>query len=206
MNLSRSQKAASIAVMVIVLAAEGAVLAYWGHGTWQERVSFGLEIIGFYGIGLGFAAHSEALNGVKFIIEEMTSPNLFLFVSGNLKFLSIIFFVSSLGTSPGKTKSSAVISLGGCLFVILVPLTLVYSIFHVFIVMPITYTSYVLVSAVVESVQYSNREVKITDKATRGQLSIRRIVADNPIEAKSFLIGLPAIVLSLVIHFGEWFF
>jgi len=208
MSLSRVQKAAIIALVLIVLIGEGAILVYWGHGDWQKRVSFVLDIIGFYGIGLGFVSHSEAFGEVKFIFKEMTSPNLFSFIGGNLKFLGVVFLVSSLGVRPGKTMPSVVTSLGGCLFIFLVPLTLLYSIFHILVIMPITYASYVLASALVESVQYSDRDeiAEVTDGATRSKFSIRQIVANNPVEAKGFLIGLPAAILSLVIQFGERFF
>ncbi|HXF83900.1 MAG TPA: hypothetical protein VNK49_00785 [Anaerolineales bacterium] len=202
MNKLSVLKVLIVGTIILVLVAEATVLIYWARGTWSARIGTILQILAFYGIGLGFVTRSEILRDFGTVAEDMTSPDLFKFISGNLIFLSLLFGISSVGLNPRRSKSASLPlgCLGGLLLLFSAPLLFAYSIFHLLIIVPIAYLGYLVTSAVVDSIQHSSEDLKWSIKSANStkQVTAKEIIAIDPIAVKSFLLGIPSAVLALV--------
>ena len=82
---------------------------------------------------------------------------------------------------------------------ILSPIVFVYIFFHLLVVVPMTYIPMVLVSAIIHRIEYSAEDPaeKTEEELKIAKLIISGIVKDDPIAVKGFLIGIPALILSL---------
>ncbi len=201
MKLSPFGKALVILSVITVLIGEMLALYYWGQGSWDDHVSFILQILTFYGLGITFLSRMEVLREAKFKLDDITSANLFIFIGGNFRFISMFLHIASLGIQSRKTRISALGETGGCLLTLLTPGIVLYSLFHVLVVMPITYVFYLLASAIVETVQTSGQDVIIStvNQSTNVEFSLRAIVSRDPVTAKSVLVGVPAALITLVL-------
>jgi hypothetical protein len=189
-------------IILLLFAGEIALLSYYGRGTWLNRLSFVLEIIGFYGIGLGLVQGSDLLKEFDGM-DEMTSPDPVRFLRGNFLFLSVLssFAAVALGSKRLRKSSMALGCLGQIVVMSTFPFLLVYFLVHLLVLCPFAYIGYLFTSALVESVAGSSEDIGYVSTAPgrRPQkMSVREIIASNPSAAKSFLIGVPALLLSFI--------
>lgn len=193
-----------ILLLLFFLIGDIAVLVYFGYASWDNRIGFILQIIGFYGIGMGFIQKSDLLKNFISINEDMTSPNLFRFIRGNAYFLALLLniFVVALGVKRSTKSSQSLGCLGEIFFLCLSPFIFIYVLFHFVVIIPFAYIGYLIASALVESITGSGEDViwKITlNENQEKKMSIREIIASNPAATKSFLIGIPAAVLAIIV-------
>lgn len=190
-------------VVLGLLIGQMAVLFFLPYGTLLTRLKIALQIIGFYNIGLGFVSGSTVLHGFAEIDTRMTSPNLLEYLVGNFLFLSILFSIWAVGLKPEQSREASITRgcIGGIVMLIGVPLLLVYALFHVFVIMPMAYVGFVLSSSVVENIIYSGTdfEMKFTTPDGENTRNIKDIANTDPVKAKSFLVGVPALAFSLVV-------
>jgi hypothetical protein len=219
--MNRQQKdtspilARGIAILVLgLLALEVAALILWVPGTWHERTRLVLQVIGLYGIAVGFMSRSDVPRDFRGTLQDMTSPNLYKFMLGNFSFA--IFPTLLMATALSKRKLAgapvALTALGNfsCLF--LTPLVFVYVFFHLLVIMPLTYLPYLLASSLVSNIVYSGEDYMIRaerrqlgNAAQQREVSMKAIIEANPAAAKSFVVGVPAVLLSLLSHVSAWF-
>jgi hypothetical protein len=152
---------------------------------WTERVSFVLQLVGIYTLGLGILAQTDLFKGIGGIGEEMTSGNLFQFVAGNLAFIGIIILIWRLAL------------LQSAIVLFYVPPLFVYAVFHLLIVMPLAYIPYVMASIPVDAVVHSTEDFTLS-RVGGGALHAKVFVAENAVSLKSFLVALPALVLTVL--------
>jgi len=211
--------AVTTAAVLGALSAQVAALIYLAHGPWHERLSLVLQLLALYGIGLGFLSRSQVVRRARFCIDDMTSPRIGTFVAGNFRFVALLFSTVSVGLSPDRTTRSSLAlgCLGGALLMGASPFVILYAAFHLLILAPLSYPAYLMASGLVESVRGSARDLTVTrtsrvpgsadsepglqreEEMGEVQLfSVREFVDADPASAKSFLIGLPAAVLSLI--------
>src|SRR5262249_37485073 len=191
-----------ITIALVTLIAEVNVLTYWAKGTWYTQIGAILDILAFYGIGLGFVAKSDLLSRFGKLVEDLTSPDILGFLYGNCVLMSMLCGVAFVGVSRRRFKAGALESLGSVLVLLVTPVLLAYSIFHVIVVVPIAYVGYLLASALVECVEQAvdDFESTITSGESTHKVTAKEIIASNPVAAKSFLVGLGAAVMGLVIR------
>jgi hypothetical protein len=190
------------AAMILCFVGEILLLVRLPNIRWDTRLGIPLQIIGFYGLGLGVVARSTGLKEVIDFPAEMTSPNLMEFIAGNMTFLSLPVFTASIAMSSSRKKGGSVAL--GCLgsilwLVISIFIMFVYVPFHLAVVMPMAYPGYVMMSALFESLQYSAIDKEFQD--SQGQVSkrfrLRELIVSDPVAAKNFMIGIPALMLAL---------
>lgn len=201
-----------IASIIILLAVgEITVLIYFGHGSWDNRLSFIFQIIGFYGIGMGFVQKSNLLKNFAGVSEDMTSPDPGRFVAGNLRFLGIVSSLTAAGLDVNRTEKSSMPlgCFGQILILCLFPFLFLYFLVHLLLICPFAYIGYLLASAFVESITGAARDFEwaSTGPAQETQkVSVKEIIASDPAAAKSFLIGIPAQLLSFILKGAGIFF
>jgi len=208
MKLPSFGKAIVILSVIIGLIGEMLALYYWGQGSWDELISFILQILTFYGLGMTFLSRMEVLREAKFKLDDITSANLFIFIGGNFRLISMFLHIASLGIQSQKTRISPLGETGGCLLTLVTPVILLYALFHILVVMPVTYVFYLLASAIVESVRISSKDaiVSTVNQSTNVELSLREIVSRDPVTAKSVIVGVPAALITLILKLINLFF
>jgi len=182
----------------VLLALEIAWLILWAPGTWNDGLTAVLAIVGIYGLAIGFFSRSAALADLRDTLEDLTSSDIGRYLIGNLHFLALLSFLVGLGVSPQKTSGQplALGCLGGFLYLALVPFVFAYAVFHIFVVIVLSYVPVVLASAIVAPIVYSSGDVEISIGQKR--VLVSSIVKNDPVATKGFLIGVPALLVSLL--------
>lgn len=199
-----------ISIILLLLIGEVFLLMKYGQDTTLNKIGFLLQIIGFYGIGLGFVQRSDVLRDFSGI-DEMTSPDPVRFIAGNFIFLSILSSLVSVGFSSNRSGNSSLSlgCLGQILSLLFLPILLIYFLFHLLVICPLAYIGYLLTSAVVESISGAADDVEYTSTIqgkVEDKISIRKIISSNPSATKSFLIGVPATFLAFIAKIIGMFF
>jgi hypothetical protein len=189
-------------IIILLLIGEIMVLACYSHESWYNRIGFVLQIIGVYGIGIGFVQKSDLLKHFGWI-DDMTSPNPGTFLAGNLRFLAILSFLPSIALRNRSQKSIITLGCFGQILVLCMsPFLFLYSLVHLILICPFAYIGYLFSSALLESIAGSSGDIELAEITSSGvqspKISVREILASNPAAAKSFLIGIPAVLLAFV--------
>lgn len=190
------------AILILLLIGEIAVLIYFNQHSWYKRISFILQIIGVYGIGIGFVQKSDLLKSFKGI-DDMTSSNPVRFIRGNFVFLGIFSSLAavSLGLNRSQKKPMALGCFGQFLVICMFPFLFLYFVVHLILICPFAYIGYLFSSALVEAITGSLDDIEwgSTSAGEKSKkMSVREIIASNPTAAKSFLIGIPAVLLAFI--------
>lgn len=191
-----------ITIFILLIAGEITLLVLYGKDTWLDQVGLLLQIIGLYGVGLGFIQKSDLLKGFDGI-DDMTSPDPVKFLANNFVFLSIVssIWAVGLGINHSRNRSFSLGCLGQIIAILILPILLAYFLFHLLVICPFAYAGYLLTSAFVESIAGSSDDIEMavsTNGKEQEKISIRKIISSNPSATKSFLVGIPAIFLAFV--------
>lgn len=188
--------ASLILLWLAFLALEIAAIFFWTPGTWKDGLTAILAIVGVYGLSIGFISRSKTLERLQSLLEDLTSPNIAEYFGGNFHLLSIAMFLFSLAFNPKKKTFKAIGCLGQFLYLTLTPFIFVYAVFHIFVVAVLSYLPVVWASAMVIPIVNASGDIKISIGKT--EISIKSIVENDPIAVKGFLIGVPALSVSLI--------
>lgn len=196
------------ALMILFLVTEITALIGLSQVPWDVRLGIPLQIIAFYGIGLGLIARSATLRSTL-NLEDMTSHNLDRFISANMIFLSLPVFTAFVAGNKLRRRGEGIAlgCLGHLLWLASSPLLMGYVIFHFVVVMPITYLGYVVASALFESIRYSavDQEYGGGTDAAKTTFGLREIIIADQMVAKTFIVGIPAAVLTLALKLTALF-
>jgi hypothetical protein len=114
-----------------------------------------LEILTVYTIAFGFLSTTDILKDFGSITEDMTDPNVFKFTLGNFVFLAIVFSAVATALSPRKTSFNWFYPFEMIIIIVLAMIAFAYAIFHVLVVIPISYIAYAMVSVPIRAIQTS---------------------------------------------------
>lgn len=206
MNNTRAPVVRVVIAAIILLLAIGeiAVLVYFGHDSWYNSIGFILQIIGFYGIGMGFVQKSNLLKNFAGVSDGMTSPDPISFMAGNFLFLGILSSLVAEGLDVNRSQKSSMTlgCFGQILILCIYPFLFVYFLVHLFLICPFAYLGYLLSSAFVESITGAASDFEWANTGPGEQpqkVSMKEVIASDPAAAKSFLIGIPAQLLSFLL-------
>src|SRR5688572_14891899 len=199
-----------VTIFILLIAGEITLLVLYGKDTWLDQVGLLLQIIGLYGVSLGFIQKSDMLKDFDGI-DDMTSPDPVRFIANNFVFLGIIssIWAVGLGANRSRTSSFSLGCLGQIIAVLSLPILLGYFLFHLLVICPFAYFGYLLASAFTESVIGASDDIEMavsSDGKAEEKISMRKIISSNLSATKSFLIGVPAIFLSFVTKIIGMFF
>ena len=202
-NGSRTaQRAMIFALAALVLAGDVWLLRRTG-GSSLDQIAFALRILGLYTIVLGFLKTSRALAGFGGVLDEMTSPNLISFAAGNFLALGILFEGIGIGLkgtrAPGPAARLA--ALGRLLLVPAALLLLAFTAFHLLVIMPLAYVGYLLAGAIVQAIASAPTDARLSVAGPSPQaISLRAALTEDPAAARSYLVGVPSLVLSFALE------
>ncbi|MGB2842641.1 MAG: hypothetical protein WBC40_09245 [Halobacteriota archaeon] len=184
-----------------------------GEGSLKEKLEFPLRVLTVYTLAFGFLSTSGILKDFANITENMTNPNIFKFMVGNIHFMILFISCFAVMIDPQKTiKSQETKELGlfmDLLFILLTPFMLlipivgllimiVYFVFHIVVVMPISYIAYVIVSYPIREIQTAGGDIGFS--VGTQDISIKGIFSqENEVTMRNFLIAIPAVILQVVL-------
>jgi hypothetical protein len=186
------------AIVVGVSALETFALFKWGNGPWADKLSAFLAVVGLYGTALGFLAKSEAMAELKQNFVELMDPNPLTYLSGNMWYCVI---VAQLGAQGSKTRMvpgtpKALWFIGLFLWLPVGILMILYVLLHTLIIAPLAYLPMAVASSITAKIKYAagDFEVSLGEK----KASIKSIVSADPVAAKGFVVGVPALSMSIL--------
>lgn len=193
-------------LLLALVVLEIVALILWVPGTWIQRLIAALTLVGIYGLAIGFLARSAALAAIQDDLDDMTSPDIVEYFIANSSFLVIIFtIITSIFKERGKSRPELSYVYYIIELYLLIPLLLLaivplvaYALFHMLVVAMLSYIPAVLASAVVARSARSRYKLVITEGANERVVVISKIMAENQLAAKAFLIGIPSVLLSLL--------
>ncbi len=191
-----------LAVAALVLAGDVWLVRRVG-GSAVGQLTFALRILGLYAIVLGFLKSSGTLARFGGMLDDMTSPNFFLFVAGNAFAFGIAFEGIGIGLrgsrAPGPGARLA--ALGQLLLVPAALLLVAFAAFHFLVIMPLAYIGYLAAGAIVQAIASAPGDAQITVEGPSPQaLSVRAALSQDPVAARSYLVGVPSLVLSFAVE------
>ncbi len=191
-------------ILIIAFCAEIFILKKYGYGSTSNKTGLILSIIGFYSIAIGFIKRSTIGKTFSGLLEDMTSPNAALFIAGNLTFMGLFLNLISIGFDKNRNANSSLWlgCFGSFLLLLILPLIIIYVIFHLVIILPLAYISYVISSALIETICGASGDIEMTQsaKGTKDEkLGLKNIINSDREASKSFLIGIPATVISFIV-------
>lgn len=191
-----------ILILLLLFIGEIALLYYYSQKPWYDRLGFVLQIIGFYGVGLGFIQKTEALKNFAGL-DEINSPDPVRFLRGNFIFLAQFFLIASIGFDSKRSASSSMAlgCFGQIMLLVLFPFLFLYALVHLLLICPPAYFAYLITNAIVESIAGASGDMVMESTENDGKtvsVNLRDVIRSNRAAAVSFLIGIPATVLGLV--------
>lgn len=207
--------------LLLISAFEYGAILLWDGIANQDKVTAFLSVIGAYGLGIGFFSKIKDLGKpIRTLLAELISTNAAAYIAANFTYLGTIMSTLALGLNSRKTKyPSPIIYLLSSLALIIIGLgVFVYVLFHLFIVLPLSYPAVLIAGSVVNSFETANGDhilairnvdsnkirVDLTeqedtnseDEVTR--VSLKAVVTKDKVAATGFIMGLPAFVLALI--------
>lgn len=162
-----------------------------------ERVSLLFEIIGVYTLLYGFLAQTEMLANFADIANDMTSPDIKRFISGNFRAMSFFFSAGAVGSDVFKANMSPTFLLEPILYPMMTIISAILSFFYIIIILPISYLAYVCASVPVNAILSAGQDVLL--RYGEAEINVKEVVAANIITVKNLIVAIPALVLSLVL-------
>ena len=188
------------------------------QGSLKEKLEFPLQVLTVYTLAFGFLSTSDILKDFTNLTEDMTSPNIFKFMTSNILFLALFIGCFAAMIDPDKTIKSQEIKEKTSMkplslfmelvrffeiFTILIPIVgvlimIVYIVFHIMVIMPISYIAYVIVSYPIREIQTSGHDIEMS--CGTQDVSIKGIFSqENEVAMRNFLIAIPAVILQVVL-------
>ncbi|HYR84532.1 MAG TPA: hypothetical protein VE422_10690 [Terriglobia bacterium] len=160
---------------------------------WAAKLGVVLQILAMYTFALGVITQTDILP--RNIAQDMTSPDLFRFCRANLLALGQVFLAASMGADPEKSALSAFAFLEPIVMIGLASLVFIYALFHLLVIVPLSYVAYVLVSVPLSAISASTNEIGLG--IGNDVISFKEIISAHPIPIRNFLIAFPSIALKV---------
>ena len=154
-------------ILIMAFCAEIYILRKYGYGGTSNKTGLLFSIIGFYSLAIGFIKRSTIGKTFSGLLEDMTSPNAALFIAGNFTFMSLFFSLISIGFDNNRNANGSLFlgCFGSFLLLLLFPLIIIYAIFHLLVILPLAYISYVISSALIETICGAAGDIEMIQSA-----------------------------------------
>jgi hypothetical protein len=198
LDRTRTTTAVLLLVYLVALGLDVWLVFVLPRGSFYDHVGALLAIIGVFAFATGFFNAAEVVKQLPpFFLADLTSPNLFRFISGNLKLLALTsdFAVAYVyGRDPWSDVSSGwklvLFPLSVIIFVVQTLIALswfVVSFAYLVFVLPFTYLAYAAAGVTLMRIAQTDKEKVQTINPWR--LEPHRIVASHMFELRVFSVG-----------------
>ena len=159
---------------------------------WSEKLKALLGVLALYTFGFGVVSSTGMLP--QDLVDRLTSPDLFSFLSGNfgaLAGVSLMLSVAFEHTQGFSGFPQLVLLL--MLAAVLIPVLLAFWLVYLAVIMPLSYVAYVIASILLSGITQStsNMALAVGDDA----VVLSKVVATHTAAFKNFSIGFVSIVV-----------
>jgi len=165
----------------------------------SERLATVLQFVAVYTFCFGVVAKVGVLPALGGIDLDLTSPNVFSFVSANLQLAAIAAGGLGIAMDPAKTGLTASLMVQGVFLLLLAPVVLAGLLAYVVFVLPWAYLAYVFVSIPVDAILTAGRDICITTTVpghSESSYCVKQAMEANTVAFKNFLVAVPAVALA----------
>jgi hypothetical protein len=207
---AESRKGSPLAVTSVscllfaIIIIEIIALILWIPGVWSAKLSAVFAVIGVYALTIKFVSSASVFKeSPEILTDDFVSPNPVVYISASFRFLGFIFELLGNGLSKQRKVGYSPILwwIGMMTVLIVLPIIIVYPIIHIFIVLPVSYIPVLVVSALVQLVESSNKDSIVTIHLEKDKKDVEfllsRLITDDMIGSKMLLIGIPSIAFSV---------
>jgi hypothetical protein len=178
---------------------------------WDMRLAYAVGLLGVYTFAFGLLSATDLLKRLPGLGNDLTSPNPFLFLAGNLWVLSILLQAFRVAVVPLRTREGLdrrgglAISLLVQLPVATIGLVLGLAALAVYLVViaPLAWLAYVLVNVPLDMITTSGLDVEIgltgADAADARPFTIKGLVEEHIVVLRNLLVAVPSLLLSLIL-------
>jgi uncharacterized membrane protein len=175
-------------------------LSIWAPGVWTAKLSAVFAIIGVYTLSVKFLSSVKVFKeNPEMLMENYFSPNPLLYWAANFIFFGLVFSLYGNSIQPERKAGYSYLLdvIGSIILLPLLPISFVYTLIHVLIVVPISYPAVLIVAALVHKVESSANDSEVSFSSGNIKFRLSRLVTDDITGHKLFLIGIPAIISSV---------
>lgn len=169
-------------------------------GPFTPKVKLVLALIGMYSFAIGFLERASTVAKIA-AFKGLTSPDVGQYLIANLLFAAFLPLMGSTALArPRSTEDGRVlVAVGRVLWIPISLLLALYSLIHLLIIAPLAYPAWVVASALLAALDASGKGAGIRSSTGGAQIAwVREIVLSDQVRSKAFIVGTPALLLSLV--------
>jgi hypothetical protein len=163
----------------------------------DERVSFFLEVLGLYAIGIGLLDRLGLLQAFAHSNDELTSPELRTFLAANFMFASTLSLLGARAVRGLLYARQWYALLVAPLLIVATPVLLIVIAAYFLAVVPIAYLAYVAASMVLVGLSAPSPEKYAIVRGDE-RLDFEKVIPDHLPALRSFLVGAPSIALAIL--------
>jgi hypothetical protein len=193
----RTKTLAIAIVYVWLLAFDVWLFFFLPSGEFDARLAFCLQVLGLYAIATGLLEQAGILDALKRSADDLTSQNLRTFLAANLAFAGTLMLVASLAVRGVLYARQWYALLIAPILIVSTPMILLLVFAYFVAVVPLAYIAYAIASVFLVGLSASNPE-QITVSRGEERLELGETIAGNLSKLRSFLVGAPAIILSVL--------
>ena len=168
---------------------------------WTDKFGMLLQIVGLYAFGFSVVTQTDILPSE--IVTDLSSPDLFRFLSGNAAMLSVGSAAMSMALDPMKTSFTAFAFLQLFGTLVLGVFGFACIVFYALVVAPLSYVAYVLVSLPVSAITTAARDVQFV--MGEQAISVQEVIAANSVLVKNLLIAFSSLALKMSLEIATAF-
>jgi hypothetical protein len=161
----------------------------------SDRIGGLLQILTIYSTVVLLLSKAGVFDSLKGLEGDLTASNPLQFMRGNLVAFTTIFSGLFVALDPWTSASTLRLVLTAPMLIGMLLLVFAYAVFHVLIVVPVSYFGYLVTGVPIEAILAARgSEVSIT--YGKSHLLIADLVRQNEFVLRHFAVGLPATVLT----------
>jgi hypothetical protein len=196
--MSEGTKTLAVAIVYVALLAVDVWLFFFlPSGELDARFAFCLQVLGLYALFTGLLDQAGILAALSRSAEDLTSQNLRTFLAANLTFAGSLLLLASLAVRGLLYARQWYALLVAPILILATPLLFVFVIAYFIAVVPIAYLAYLMASMLLVGLSAANPEQITITQGEQG-LELGETITKNLSKLRSFLVGVPAIVLSVL--------
>jgi hypothetical protein len=195
--MSRRTKRSAIATVYVALLAFDIWLFFFlAGGDLEARIAFCLQVLGLYAIATTLLEQTGLLAAFAQSADELTSPSLLTFVAANLTFAGLLMYAASLAVTGVKYARGWYALVATPVSIVAALVLVVLVIAYLVVVMPLAYLAYLIASVFLVGITANPGETVVMQDGER--LELRKTITSNLAKLRSFLVGAPTIVLTVL--------
>lgn len=201
---SKPRKLAIVLLFVGFLALDIWLLTLLVPGSWVTRVKIVVQILTVYTFVFGLLNQTILGKTFSHRLEQMTSANLYTFALSNLDFLGMGMstfghVLNSIGDFlQNKQRRRNLDFLDALLLFVYAVFAFVYPFFHLLIIVPFAYIAYALAQVPIRVAKESYEDIVYQEQDK--ELRLKKIIAENEVELRNFMVAFPGIAISLILE------